>query len=62
MSVTKERQETFYAKPMIKRLLDGYSKSESISKSSIVNEALKERFAKLSDRERERLIKISSEK
>lgn len=62
MSVTKERQETFYAKRHIKPLLDGYAKDNLQSKSAVVNAALEAKFATMSQAERQRLIQLSKQR
>lgn len=61
-SVSKEREQSYYAQPQIKRMLDAYVSITKESKSSVVNEALKEKFNSLPAQEKERLINLSKSK
>jgi hypothetical protein len=62
MSVTKERQETYYARPNIKTTLEAYVKLTGESKSGVVNKALKEMFNNLPQNEKDRLNNLSKSK
>lgn len=59
MKDIKTREERCYIKPQMKELLKGYALKNGISKSQVMNRALKQVFDKIPSQEKEQLINLA---
>lgn len=59
-STALQRHVQAYPPPKYYRLVEAYSKCNEISKSEVVNKALKEYFDKMPDEDRQRIVNVSN--